>query len=739
MKPDSLVQLIGSGNTSTVEEEWMRLLEASDAQPAVLAGYDVVLRTLCDLGNKEKAAALAWAAIETLSQRWEPAETLVVAGPLLLAIGESEELRTQVVELYRQAYADREGLEALLADAGLAGGRPVRRALRTLDVCLGVSEGGYLAARHDGGAVRIESIDRSDWTFQITTPDGPERLGAVDLADNYRPARDDEFAVLAQFASDGLRRRLWDDPIPIVIDLCRHHGDKLESDALEAVLVPALLTDGEWKKWSTKLRAEVRRCPQLSLNGRSPFTLRYTAQPASPEEACLAEFGRLRDPTARFQLVEGYLAECKALGRTADPDVLRRCHSVFAEHADRLIAGGSPHGGLWAVIALRIARDAGIEDGEERVLKVFRTVPDVGAVLAQIHDDALHELAGECLIRARPEEWADRLMDLLPSFPMSACDRTVERLLQAGKKPADFEPIVQQILASPVPSFEALLWLWNGPARESELPMPGAVALMSRILGGLDEARRSETIDKGLVKNVNGRARAVLAARRYERFDRCLDQMDPGVAATFRTQLRRMDSLGRVVRDDLLIRLAKRFPPVQTTPDVMPWAREDILYATHAGLAKKQNEIEHHVNVKMKQNAIAIGRAAEHGDLSENSEYKFALEERDLLRARLGQMNAEVAAARVISAAEVPTDHVGIGTRVTFRRVTDGETYEVAFVGPWEADGSKGWINYKAPLAQSVLGKRVGDRVDFEHSNASGTYEIVELGNALTEEARTPS
>ena len=737
MKPESLVQLIGGGNIGTVEEEWMRLLEATDARPAKLAGYDVVLRALCDTGNKEKADALAWAAIETLSGRFEASDTLAVAGPLLLAIGESDELRTQVVELYRQAYADREGLDSLLTEAGLGGGRPVRRALRTLDVCLNVSEGGYLAARHHGGAARIESIDRSDWTFGLKSPDGDERLGAVHLADNYRPARDDEFAVLAHFASDGLRQRLWDDPIPIVIDLCRHHGNKLESDALEATLVPGLLTDAEWKKWSTKLRTEVRRCPQLSLDGRLPFTLTYTAKPASPEEALIAEFDRLRDPTERFQLVESYLAECSALGGTPDAEVLRRCRSVFVEHAERLIAGGSPQAGLWAVIALRIARDIGLDDGAERAVNVFRNAADVGAVFAQIDDDALHELARECLIQGRPDDWPDRLMELLPTFPVSACDRTVERLVSAGKTRADFEPIIQQILASPVPCFEALLWLWNGPAKESELPAPGPVNVMSRILGGLDDARRSETIEKELVKKINGRARAVLAARRYERYDRCLGQLEPGVAATFRTQLRRMDSLGRVVRDELLSRLNHRFPPVPTTPDVLPWAREDVLYVTQAGLAKKQNEIEHHVNVKMKQNAIAIGQAAEHGDLSENSEYKFALEERDLLRARLGQMNAEVAAARVISAEDVPTNHVGIGSRVTFRRVTDGEPYEVAFMGPWEADASKGWINYKAPLSQSVLGKRVGDKFEFEHSNAVGTYEIVKLGNALAEEVLT--
>ena len=89
--------------------------------------------------------------------------------------------------------------------------------------------------------------------------------------------------------------------------------------------------------------------------------------------------------------------------------------------------------------------------------------------------------------------------------------------------------------------------------------------------------------------------------------------------------------------------------------------------------------------------------------------------------------------AKVLSPAEVPTDHVGIGTKVVFKRLTDGEVYEMTFSGPWEADPAKGRINYKAPIAQKVLGARVGDVVEFEHSGATGQYEVVALHNSLVD------
>lgn len=203
------------------------------------------------------------------------------------------------------------------------------------------------------------------------------------------------------------------------------------------------------------------------------------------------------------------------------------------------------------------------------------------------------------------------------------------------------------------------------------------------------------------------------------------------MASALRTQIRQLDNLGRAVREDLSNRLSRRFPPTEAAPTLQPWEQEDVVYVTEAGLVRKQEEIDHHVNVKMKENARAIGLAAEHGDLSENSEYKFALEERDLLRARLAQMNAEMAAARVLTPDHVPTDHVGIGSKVILKRATDDERYEMSLLGPWEADVASGVFNYRTPVAGKVLGKRIGDIVEFEHTGAVGTYEIVALQNAL--------
>lgn len=736
MQPESLVQLVGSGNTSTVEEEWLRLIESPTVAPSVLCDYHVVLAELSRLGKTEQAEALASTAIECLGERHSPHETLRVAGAFLLGVGESEELRSRVEQLYRSAYADREGLDPLIRESGLSGGRPVRRALRTLDVCLSTAEGGYLASRDEDVAARVEKIDLATWQFTINTGRETEGVDAVRLADRFEPASATDFRVLKYFHPKQLCELLNSEPLSIIIGLCRRDGGSIDSTKLESLLIPGVFSESEWDKWWSKTRTALRKCKNIKLEGRSPCFLTYVDEPADVSEGLTAEFARLREPVARLELVERYLRDCRSRGDAPSIDALRHCYEAYGEWARR--EEGKKAGSsilLWTV-ALKLAQYAGVEGGSGPLVDTLRGADDPAALFRRLDNDALIGLACDALVEARPNDWPEQLLALLPYLPSGMCDRVVSQLLEAGRSPDDVDAAIQCILASPVECFEALLWLWDGPQRSDEAAARVTpVTVLTRILRALDECRRGEGVPRELAKRISARARSVLSARKFERFHACLAELDRGMALALRVHINQLDNLGRAVHDDLLTHLSRAFPLRDAQPATPPWQREDILYVTESGLARKQQEIEHHVNVKMRENAKAIGAAAEHGDLSENSEYKFALEERDLLRARLAGMNIEVAAARVLTPADIPTDHVGVGSRVVFRRPDNGETYEMTFLGPWEADHSKGWFNYRAPLAQAILGKRMGDVIDFDHGEVNGRYEIAELHNALSEQA----
>jgi len=77
--------------------------------------------------------------------------------------------------------------------------------------------------------------------------------------------------------------------------------------------------------------------------------------------------------------------------------------------------------------------------------------------------------------------------------------------------------------------------------------------------------------------------------------------------------------------------------------------------------------------------------------------------------------------ARRASARPVPPAHelerVRFGMRVTLR-IAGGGSQVFRLVGEDEADAAQGLVSYVAPLAQSLLGRRAGERVPFQGGEA---------------------
>jgi transcription elongation factor GreA len=732
--PNSLVELVRSGDFSALELAWNDLMESDESTPGLLVPYKDVLTELRTLDRQTKAEEFAWSAIEVLQGRLSAEEVVEVARAYMVAAGEGDELRAQGVKLYRACYGERDGFEALLTEAGLGGGRPIRRAVRTMDVCINLSVGDYLCGRDGEGAAQVVKVDTGAWEITVKGAGGKQTFDAVRLADTYRKTGETEFAVLRQFSPELLDEQLKKDPARVVIEICREHGDSIDALTLERFLVPDVIAEADWKKWWTKARTALKRCRNIKMEGRTPCVITYADTPVELHEELWDSFSRLRDPEKQLEAVEMYFRECKASAESPSVATLNRCYDQFAAVAERSGKQKKDVAALHWAMALRVRRATGNQEIPENAIELLKIAEDLGDLFRRIQGDELLEVACDWLIESRPDDWVEQALSLLPSFPLNVCETTSVRLVKEGCTQEQFEPLVQEILSDPLKNFEAILWLWDGPSEARHIPAPPLKSMISRILRMLDDCRRNELAPKETVKRLLMRSRAILSARKYERFDKCLDELDAEVASALRTQLKRMDNLGRAVREDMISRLDRRFPPVSTSANLQPWEREDVLYVTEEGMAKKQQEIEHHVNVKMKENAQAIGRAAEHGDLSENSEYKFALEERDLLRARLAQMNSEMAMSRVMNPDDVPSNHIGIGSRAVFKRVSDGARYEINIVGPWEADGERSFFNYRAPLCQRVLGTSPGETVEFEHSGAQGEYELIELGSVFAQE-----
>jgi transcription elongation factor GreA len=120
----------------------------------------------------------------------------------------------------------------------------------------------------------------------------------------------------------------------------------------------------------------------------------------------------------------------------------------------------------------------------------------------------------------------------------------------------------------------------------------------------------------------------------------------------------------------------------------------------------------------------AIAEARAHGDLSENAEYHAAREKQSFVEARIKELESKVGTAEVI---EPPMS----GDRVTFGstvRLEDDDGKETAYqiVGSDEADPPRGRISIMAPLARTLIGKKIGDTVVAQLPGGKKTFEILD-------------
>lgn len=140
-------------------------------------------------------------------------------------------------------------------------------------------------------------------------------------------------------------------------------------------------------------------------------------------------------------------------------------------------------------------------------------------------------------------------------------------------------------------------------------------------------------------------------------------------------------------------------------------AEEKSYYMTEEGKQKLEEELHHLKTERRKEVVERIKIARGFGDLSENSEYDAAKDEQAFVEARITQVETMIRNAVIIENDDENPDTVTMGKSVTFQELPDGDEETYTIVGSAEADPFEGKISNDSPMAQSLIGHSVGDRV----------------------------
>jgi transcription elongation factor GreA len=148
-------------------------------------------------------------------------------------------------------------------------------------------------------------------------------------------------------------------------------------------------------------------------------------------------------------------------------------------------------------------------------------------------------------------------------------------------------------------------------------------------------------------------------------------------------------------------------------------------------LEEIKKKLEDEIERLMKELTVtlpkAIQKAVELGDLSENAEYKSALERQQFVQARLNHLTQRMTEISKIDTSKISADHVGFGSKVKLRdEESNAEiNYEIVFGDFIDLDSNQ--ISMASPIGSALLGKQINDEVIVRLPRGDRKYRIVEL------------
>ncbi len=153
----------------------------------------------------------------------------------------------------------------------------------------------------------------------------------------------------------------------------------------------------------------------------------------------------------------------------------------------------------------------------------------------------------------------------------------------------------------------------------------------------------------------------------------------------------------------------------------------EVIYVTVEGLQKLKEELDQLRNVERPMISRQIADARDKGDLSENAEYAAAKEEQGMLEMKIAKLDDIIARSRIIDETRIDVSNVRILHKVKIRNKSANTTMEYQLVPESEANFKLGKIAISSPIAQGLIGKKVGDIIEIKVPSGVIPFEIISI------------
>jgi transcription elongation GreA/GreB family factor len=536
--------------------------------------------------------------------------------------------------------------------------------------------------------------------------------------------REDDMLVRFHEDPDGIRQRMKKSSVSLLMEyLSKMPQNRASLGDIERTF-GKIVEEKNFKRWWGVTKKLIAKEPNLSLEEKNVTYLKLCDQPVPEKELLLQQFEGEREVSKKIAAAEKFLSLIKSDPSSADlaPKIIDDLTDMCATKMKKI----SPSERFEAcVVRDELAKLVSIN--LDSLSPKLETLVTEYASLAKVCDSlrpSYYTTFLELVTRVFPDEWEklcfgilkncnDRLTnDCIVYLKDNGCEEDVRSMFVKWLKEKSLRISLLQwivknrhtkkfegVFSAELMSHEllrAILWaidnealLWTGKSKK--------IPLVDLLCG-----------DRTLIRDL-------------------LANATDDVAADLAQTLLVNQGIDNLSKKSLLARFIAIFPGIQElilNSSNANAPQEISLKVSMASLEAKRREYDMLVREKIPSNKKAIEVAREHGDLSENSEYKMARQDQETLLARKAQLEEELRVAQVVDFGSIDTSMVSIGSTVKLRQLESGESVEYTILGAWDSDPARNMISYKAVMAQMLLGKKENDIVETVSDDSRERWKI---------------
>jgi len=537
-------------------------------------------------------------------------------------------------------------------------------------------------------------------------------------------------SILAQHRknTDEIDQLAKKEPAELIIKILEQGVDGcMTSREIERIL-NYMFGSSKAKRWWTATKKVLVKDPRIAVPNKKnePYVLRD--EPVKPEQEILQDFFEEKRSYEKIVLAEKLfdLAAEKEDLQADLPQVLADLTVAIMEaknlsQADRLY-------GIW--VRNNLARDVeeDVEKLEPTSASILKECEDDLAALADLMPAKFHSRFLDLVARTYPDNWKEIILNLLQNTTVKFSGECAHFLIDREESKLLIKSLNtcldEQSLKAPV-----LLWMLKFRGLSKFKDLLGDM-INPRLLTAVFSA-----IDYESLKNATSR-RIPLAEILSDDRELLSDILSKGSEENGKDLAQALllnPGFEDLTKRSLLARFIKKFPVIQSILDgeragsssmSTSSVTDDTLIVSKGSYDRKLADLDLITKEKIPANSQAIEAARELGDLKENAEYHMAKDDQKVLLARQAELQADLMRAKATDFTEAPSDSVGIGTIVDLKDSNSGDKIKYTILGAWDGDPENNILSYLTPLAQNILGKKVGEVVEIDIQGYEQTLVI---------------